>query len=444
MLAACTVKPIADVQDDIAAIPIPEQWMHAHHNAQTRNAANWWHNFQDAELNRLIGEALAHNHNLESALIGWRQSLLAVDSRLAQQTPQYSGDLGSRAGRDFGQNSNSHGFSANLAASYQLDLWQKAAAQSQSAQHSADAGGEDYLAARLSLTGQVAKSYYQLRYIDEQIAWNQTFTQNAQQRLARTRAKHDAGSASRLELIQETQSLTTLQREAQNLAGQRAQVQTALAVLLGKTPHSINLTDKRLSDTRIPDIPEGLPAHLLTQRPDMRAAQYRLQAALADIAVAERDFYPDLSLSANLSSSAQNLIRLLQNPAAGIGASLSLPFLQQRSKEIALKSSELTYQKSLRDFTQNLYQAIADVENALIKRDTLRKEMAILEEQLKQARDIENLTQIRLEAGAVSLQDALDAKNSREQAQSALLANRMNQIDAAIDLYLALGGNTSL
>ena len=210
------------------------------------------------------------------------------------------------------------------------------------------------------------------------------------------------------------------------------------------TPTSSMEPGWSLRDTPIPAIPAGLPAHLLAQRPDLRAAQYRLQAALADIAVAERDFYPDISLTGSLGSSSQTLIRLLQNPIASLGASLSLPFLQQRDKEIARLGNQLAYRKNLQTFTQTLYQALTDVENTLIRRDSLGKEAAILEEQLAQARDIENLTQIRYEAGAVSLQDALDAKNSREQTQSAQLTNRYNQLDAAIDLYLALGGNTRL
>ena len=187
-----------------------------------------------------------------------------------------------------------------------------------------------------------------------------------------------------------------------------------------------------------------MPAHLLAQRPDMRAAQYRLQAALADIAVAERDFYPDISLSGSLGSSSQALIRLLQNPVASLGASLSLPFLQQHDKEIALLRNQLGYQKSRQEFEQTLYQAFTDVENALISRDALRDEAQMLQTQLAQAQKIESLTDIRYQAGADSLQDALDARNTRQQAENALLANRLNQLDATVDLYLALGGNSTL
>lgn len=444
LLAACAAPPIADVADDVAKTPIPAAWMHAHHDAQTAQHRAWWHNFADPELDHLIAQALAHNHNLATALTGWRQALTATDSADARAAPQYSGDISARANRDFQANRNSHSFSANFSASYQLDLWKKAQAQRESAALSADAAGEDYLAARLALAGQVAKAYFQLRHLDDQIRWNAHFAQNARRRLETARERHKAGSISRLELVQEMQTLTNLERDAQNLAGQRAQAQTALGILLGQAPHAPALSEKKLTDYTVPAIPAGLPAHLLAQRPDLRAAQYRLQGALADIAVAERDFYPDISLSASLGGSSPALIRILQNPAAGLGAALSLPFLQYREKEIALLNNKLAYEKSLHAFRHSLYQAFADVENALVRRDTLSKEAQVLETQLAQARDIENLTQIRYEAGAASLQEALDAKNSREQSESAQLANHFNQIDAAIDLYLSLGGNTSL
>ena len=443
LLTACAA-PIANVQDDLATLTIPSQWMNAHADAQAQQGNNWWQPYQDPELNRLITQALTHNHSLDAALTNWRQSLLAVDSSLAQQSPQYNGDLSTRASRDLDAGRNSHSFSASLSASYQLDLWNKLDAQTQSARLTADASGEDYLASRLSLSGQVAKAYFRLRYYDDQLEWNRRFIAHSEERLARTRVQYQAGSVSQLDVVREEQSLTALQKERQNLSAERRKAEASLAVLLGSPPQTLSLTPKTLADITLPDIPAGMPAHLLAQRPDMRAAQYRLQAALADIAVAERDFYPDISLSGSLGSSSQALIRLLQNPVASLGASLSLPFLQQHDKEIALLRNQLGYQKSRQEFEQTLYQAFTDVENALISRDALRDEAQMLQTQLAQAQKIESLTDIRYQAGADSLQDALDARNTRQQAENALLANRLNQLDATVDLYLALGGNSTL
>lgn len=444
LLTACTTLPIATPEQDIAALAIPADWMHAHADAQEQSGQAWWHNYRDPVLNRLINEALAHNPNLEAAALNWRQSLVAVDEALARQAPQYNSDLATRASRDFDTARNSHSFSANLAASYQLDLWKKLDAQHASAAASADASGEDYLAARLSLSGQVAKSYFQLRHLDDQLAANAGFIANGEERLARSRAKLAAGSIAQLDLLREEQNLIALKRERQTLQAQRQKAEASLAVLLGKPPAALHLAHKPLREQSIPDVPAQLPARLLAQRPDLRAAQYQLQASLANIAVAERDFYPDLSLSASLGSSSQALIRLLQNPVASLGASLSLPFLQYHDKEIALLRNQIAYQKSLKNFENNLYQAFIDVENALIAREQLRTEAELLGEQLSYARRIEQLTEIRHQAGADALQDVLEAKNSREQAESAVITNRHALLDNSVDLYLALGGNTDL
>ena len=150
LLAACTSAPVGDLRTDLAQLTIPPQWMNAHATRQAEANANWWQNYQDADLNRLIEQALAHNKTVAAALTNWRQSLVSADSTLAQQAPQYNGELSTRASRDIDNASNSHSFSANLSASYQLDLWQKLDAQSESARLGADASGEDYLAARLT------------------------------------------------------------------------------------------------------------------------------------------------------------------------------------------------------------------------------------------------------------------------------------------------------
>ncbi|MDO5090182.1 MAG: efflux transporter outer membrane subunit [Cardiobacteriaceae bacterium] len=443
-LTACTIKPIATPEQDIASLSIPAHWMHAHADAQQQSGQAWWHHYRDPQLNQLIAQALAHNPNLDAAALNWRQSLIAVDETLARQAPQYSGDLAARASRDFDAARTSHSFSANLAASYQLDLWQKRDAQHAASAASADASGEDYLAARLALTGQVAKTYFHIQYLDDQLAAHARFLNNSEERLARSRAKLAAGSIARLDLLREEQNLLALKRERQSLNAQRQKAEASLAVLLGKPPAALHLIHKPLREQHIPDIPATLPAHLLAQRPDLRAAQYQLQAALANIAVAERDFYPDLSLTASLGSSSQALIRLLQNPVANLGASLSLPFLQRHDKEIALLRNQLAYDKTLKTFAHNLYQAFVDVENALITREQLNAEGKLLAEQLGHARRIEQLTAIREQAGADALQDVLEAKNSREQAESAILSNRHARLDNSIDLYLALGGNTAL
>ena len=169
-----------------------------------------------------------------------------------------------------------------------------------------------------------------------------------------------------------------------------------------------------------------------------------MQADLGNIAVAERDFYPDINLNGGISGSSNILGDLLRNPIASLASSISLPFLQQRERNLALQNAQTQYQANLANFTQTLYRAFADVEKALSKVVESDDNAAHIAARLKNAQKIERLSQIRYQAGADSLQTLLDAQQSRREIESAMLDNRYQRISRRIALALALGGSENL
>ena len=191
----------------------------------------------------------------------------------------------------------------------------------------------------------------------------------------------------------------------------------------------------------MPAIDSGIPAHLLAQRPDLRAAQYRLQQNLGNIVIAERDYYPDLTLGANLGTSANRLLELLHNPIGAITANITLPFLNAHKKELARREAETSYQQNLANYRQTLYRALGETQNAILNLKQSQDEARHLQERLAQAKDIENLTRIRYQAGAASLQDVLDKENATRGVEESLLTNRYEQLTRSLTLHLALGGN---
>jgi len=176
-------------------------------------------------------------------------------------------------------------------------------------------------------------------------------------------------------------------------------------------------------------------------RPDLRAAQYRLQQNLGNIAIAERDYYPDLTLGANLGTSANRLLELLHNPIGAISANITLPFLNAHKKELARREAETSYQQNLANYRQTLYRALGETQNAILNLKQSQDEARHLQERLAQAKDIENLTRIRYQAGAASLQDVLDKENATRGVEESLLTNRYEQLTRSLTLHLALGGN---
>ena len=174
---------------------------------------------------------------------------------------------------------------------------------------------------------------------------------------------------------------------------------------------------------------------------DLRAAQYRLQQNLGNIAIAERDFYPDLTLGANLGTSANRLLELLHNPIGAITANITLPFLNAHKKELARREAETSYQQNLANYRQTLYRALGETQNAILNLKQSQDEARHLQERLAQAKDIENLTRSRYQAGAASLQDVLDKENATRGVEESLLTNRYEQLTRSLTLHLALGGN---
>ena len=423
LLSGCATTPPHNLQQDIEASAIPQQWMFAHAD-QKNGQAEWWRDYGDPGLNNLIAQSLAHNQNLAAAGYAWQKSRLALENAGANRGPDYNGSLGASANRSLSEGgSTKQNYTTGLGINYQTDLWGKLRLAENNAHWETEASAEDLLATRLSLIGDITNQYLQIAYTNDQLALNAAYQKNAAETLRLTQAKVDAGSASRLDLRQAEQNRTNLENTRNSPENQRQQAETTLASLT------------------VPPINTAIPAHLLAQRPDLRAAQYRLQQNIGNIQIAERDYYPDLSLGANLSTGADRILQILQNPVAALSANITLPFLNYHKKDIARREAETGYQQSLASFRQTLYRALGETQNAILNLAQSQQEAQNLQERLAQAKDIEAITRIRYQAGAASLQDVLEKEDATRSVEETLLANRYQQLTRSVTLHLALGGS---
>ena len=350
--------------------------------------------------------------------------------------------MNASAGRSLSHGGHSNqNYGSSLAINYQADLWGKLRLASDNAAWESQATAEDLLATRLSLIGDIINQYLQIASLNDQLALNAAYRKNAAQTLDLTRTKVHAGSASPLDLREAEQNRTNLDANRDRLENQRQQAETTLASLLGAPVSRVINQEPSLKTLTVPAIDSGIPAHLLAQRPDLRAAQYRLQQNLGNIVIAERDYYPELTLGANLGTSASRLLELLHNPIGAISANITLPFLNAHKKELARREAETSYQQNLANYRQTLYRALGETQNAILNLKQSQDEARHLQERLAQAKDIENLTRIRYQAGAASLQDVLDKENATRGVEESLLTNRYEQLTRSLTLHLALGGN---
>ncbi|WP_343292465.1 efflux transporter outer membrane subunit [Vandammella animalimorsus] len=418
--------------------------------AEPAQAAQWWTALGDAQLNQLISQALQHSPDMALAAWNIRQAQLALGLAQDKARPSLGASASLGASRDFdaARSGQSHSLGLNL--SYELDWWGKLASQRDAAQWRHSATQQDRRSTALVLVASVATLYWQLAHQNEQIASGARSLDYARRTQALVQAQYEAGGVSGLERQQAARSVAAQQAALAALQQARASTRHALAVLLGQPPTGDALAallpdgePQALPAGELPELPLQLPAQVLARRPDVQAAEARLRATLADGDALRASYYPSISLTAGLGSSAQSLGQWLSNPVGTLGASLALPFLRQREMRLNSEVAHANYEAAAVGFQKTLLQALQEVEDALAARQQLQQQRHWLQQQRDAALQVESLSEVRYRNGAVALQAWLDAQEARRSAELALSANRQAQLNNLLTLYKALGGAPS-
>ena len=407
------------------------------------NQDQWWMLFNNAELNLLVEQVLAKNSDLAVAGIALQQARLQTGLAENRQGPRVSSSMSTGHNLDLNSgDDNSRGLSVSGGVSYEIDLFGKLAHQTEATQWEALATEQDLQATAQSLIATTANLYWQLGYLNERYSVAQQNLVSTQKVYELVKTQYRAGAVSGLDLTQSEQSVQSQKASLSQIEQQRVEARTALAVLLHMPVQQFNLQEpKRLPDIRLPTISAGLPAELLARRPDLQAAELRLRKVLANKDATKASYYPSMSLTGNLGSSSTSLTHLLQNPALSLGASLSLPFLQYNDMKKDLAISDLDYEKAIIQYRQTLYQAFADVENALSNRTELSKQVALQERNVQLAEKTERLTDVRYRHGAIALKNLLDAQETTRNARLSLVQTKQSQYNAYVTLLQTLGGS---
>ena len=464
LCAAAVLAGCANTTYQRPALVMPEQWpsLPAAQTAQATqatqakaaviahtNADPWWHALGDAQLTSLIELALAKNNNLAAAAYKVRTAQLQAGNAMGKRLPTLSGNLSETASRSL-EDSNSpikRSYGGNLGISWEIDLWQKLSAQQRAADWEASATEQDRQAAALALTSTVAKTYWQLATVEQRLSLQQSSLQDAAKTLQLVQVQHKAGAASGLELAQATQSHANQLAAATTLAQQRTELRNALAILFDAPPGQLPdaAQHPQLPNmAALPAITAGLPAEILSRRPDLRAAELRLQASLAQADIARTSFYPTLSLTGSLGSSSAVLSQALSSPIGALGLGLALPFLNLGEMQRTTAIARNNYEQAAINFRQTLYQTLAEVDNALSARIQLQQQEARLQEALAQSQKVKTSSEARYRAGATPLKNWLDAQESNRNAQRTLLDAQLGRLTNLVTLHQALGGSAVL
>lgn len=411
---------------------------------------NWWEIFQDSELNQLETLALESNQELKAAMARVSQARATARVARADLLPTLTLDPSYVRQRyspnqdpSFG-NITANTFSVPLDLSYEIDIWGKVRRGFESARADAQATLADYYNVLLTLQADVAQNYFALRALDaESSTVNATVGLRTEQvRLVRSRFQGGIGND--LDVARAETELATTEADAASLAQQRAQLENALAILLGTNPSRFHLAPLTNSNwnPQPPAIPAGLPSHLLERRPDVAQAERQLAASNARIGVAKGAFFPVVSLTASggyLSGDIQTLFNW-DSHVWSIGPSISLPIFAGGRNRANYHRAQAAFEESVARYRQQVLVAFGDVENSLAGVRYLANQSAAQQRAVANSRRAADLAAERYRSGIVSYLEVVDANRealSAERGNAQLAGQRLN---TTVQLIKALGG----
>ncbi len=461
LLAACTAGP--DYQRP--AMQLPDHWPVKQAGlgtdktpATTATASdageNWWALYNDAFLDQLENEALRHNADVQLAASRIDQARAQLGISQADQFPivtlqndenrtqsSLAGTVPHSSTVPRVQNSSK----ITLNASYELDLWGKLRRTSEEARAQLLAAESSRDTVRLTLTAEVAREYFSLVALDAQRAVLQRILEGRQERLGIDQSRLKAGAIAEFDLHQSEADAASVRQQLVALDQSRESQETALALLLGRTPGDVlNAADLNRGSPRLAtlSVPAGLPAELLLRRPDLKASEANLAAMNASIGALRAQFFPSISLTAYLGSESSAFSGLFTEPAGifQFASNLVQPIFNAGRLENLEKVAETQRDQALIQYKQAVASAFADVRTALSAQDAARQTLALETTRSQALQKAYNQAKLRYRSGISSHLELLDVEQNYFQAELNRLDAERAQDSAVADLFKALGG----
>jgi NodT family efflux transporter outer membrane factor (OMF) lipoprotein len=410
----------------------------------------WWEIFNESELNAFEGQVANSNQSVAVALANFLAARAVVKQARSQYFPTVTASPSVTRARQSSvvtQSSSSPTpftvteYSLPFDASWELDFWGRIRNSVKASSFEAQATLADLENVRLTVQAEVAADYFQLRVLDAQKELLDAAVLAYQDSLKLTQVQSDTGMASGQDVAQAETQLNTTRAQATDLGIQRAQLEHAIATLLGTPASSFSIATNSLAATPVA-IPFGVPSQLLERRPDVAAAERRVAEANAQIGVARAAYYPTITLSGSAgyqSASLGNLVSA-QGLAWSVGATLAQTLFDGGKRKAVTEQARAIYQGTVANYRQTVLTAFQEVEDNL-------SALRILSEELQQQNAAVESSQRYLTLADARYKSGLDIYLDVIIAQTALLSNqrtamnlRMQQMTASVQLIKALGG----
>jgi NodT family efflux transporter outer membrane factor (OMF) lipoprotein len=410
----------------------------------------WWAIFGDPQLSELEEQVATANQNLKIAEARLREARALVRFNRAALFPTISTSVGGASVRDsanrpFLSPNASTGSSGDLLLSldmsYEIDLWGRVRRTVAAARNEAQATAADLETAQLSLQAELAMDYFELRAADAQQQLLDETVKAFEAALQLTTNRFQGGAAPQSDVAQAQTQLDTTRAQATDVRVQRAQLEHAIATLIGTPPAAFRLSPRPL-DTRPPDIPAGIPSQLLERRPDIAAAERRVAEANEQIGIAKAAYFPTATLNASVGFEGSSFGNVLNASSLlwSVGASLTQTIFDGGRRGATSDAARAAYDATVAGYRQTTLTAFQQVEDNLAA-------LRILEQEAQQQRRAVESAQLSLQLFTNRYRGGVDNYLQVITAQTATLSNQRTEIDilrrrmdASVLLVKGLGG----
>jgi outer membrane protein, multidrug efflux system len=447
VLAGCStvpaIEPVAAPAAPLVFKELDGRWA-ALQPAESQARGEWWKAFADPLLDELVARADRHNNRIQLAAARLAQARALVRAANADRSPQ----LGLSGGANRQSASPARGgtaagtvFNAGFGASYETDLFGRLAGASDAAALDAQEREALVQSTRLLVQADVAQTYFGLRALDAERALVRQTVTAYRDTLRLTESRHAAGDVAELDLARVRAEVASNEAQALALDRRRAELEHALAVLIGELPTSLAVSEG-LWDGPLPQVPPGVPSAVLARRPDVAAAQRAMQAAQARVGVAQAAWFPDVSLTASGGFASTELGDLFRWSARawGVGALLSLPIFDGGRREAGALSAQAQWDAAAASYREQVLVAFREVEDQLSALRLLTDQAHAQAQAVDAATRATVLSTSRYRNGYVSQLELLDARRSELSNRREALQVRAAQYQATVGLIRALGG----
>ncbi|MEO6018549.1 MAG: efflux transporter outer membrane subunit [Polaromonas sp.] len=447
-LSACAVGPNYQRPSapQASAFKEAEGWVPAA-PADALERGPWWSLFGDPALDQLESRVEVSNQNVAAVVAAYAQARAVVREQRAALFPSVtlnggasrSGTSGNTASGTGGRVGNNYQLS--IGGSWEPDVWGRLGRAVDGASAGAQASAADLASAKLAAQGELAANYLSLRQLDAQKALLASTIAGYQRALEITQNRYTAGIAGKTDVLQAQTQLANAQADAAGLQRQRAQLEHAIAVLVGEAPGNFSIAPAVWAPV-VPEIPVGVPSTLLQRRPDIAAAERRVAVANEQIGITKSAYYPSFSLSASVGQSASRVADLFSASSGlwSIGLSVAQAIFNAGATGARVDGSEAAHAQAVARYRQTVLAAFQGVEDQLSATRVLQTQQALRLQASQAADQVEQQVLNRYRAGQVGYTEVITAQATALSARRALVQAMADRQTTAVALIQSLGG----